>query len=268
MALAVLAGLLSILSGGGPVGRGGDGVELPSLRLAELTWTEIHAALEQGFDTVIVPTGGTEQNGPHLVLGKHNDIVDYTSVRIADELGRTLVAPVLAYVPEGDIEPRPQGHMEYPGTISLPENVFEAVLEAAARSLKAHGFKRIFFIGDSGGNQDAQARIAAKLQNVWRDDDILVAQIGDYYAANGQMEELLAQGFSAEEIGTHAGIRDTSELAFVRSSGVRADPLAAPAGMRSGANGDAGRASAVIGRRMVELKIAAALAQIGGLGKP
>ena len=40
--------------------------------LEELTWTELRDAIRAGTTTVIVPVGGTEQNGPHMALGKHN----------------------------------------------------------------------------------------------------------------------------------------------------------------------------------------------------
>ena len=43
-----------------------------SVFLEELTWTEVRDAIAGGKTTVIIPTGGTEQNGPHLALGKHN----------------------------------------------------------------------------------------------------------------------------------------------------------------------------------------------------
>ena len=36
----------------------------PSVFLEELTWTEVRDALAAGTTTVIIPTGGTEQNGP------------------------------------------------------------------------------------------------------------------------------------------------------------------------------------------------------------
>jgi len=39
----------------------------------ELTWTEVRDALQAGKTTILFPTGGTEQNGPHMVLGKHNE---------------------------------------------------------------------------------------------------------------------------------------------------------------------------------------------------
>src|SRR5258705_8268314 len=38
----------------------------------ELTWTELRERIAAGATTVLVPIGGTEQSGPHMVLGKHN----------------------------------------------------------------------------------------------------------------------------------------------------------------------------------------------------
>ena len=80
--------------------------------LEELTWTEVRDAIRSGKTTIILPTGGTEQNGPHMVLGKHNFIVRHTAEAIARKPGNALVAPVLAYVPEGNLDP-PTGHMQY-----------------------------------------------------------------------------------------------------------------------------------------------------------
>ena len=211
-----------------------------------------------------MPTGGTEQNGPHMVLGKHNFIVRHTAERIARALGRTLVAPVIATVPEGRIAP-PQGHMRFSGTISLPEPVFEALLEATARSLRAHGFRTIFLLGDSGGNQRAQARVAKRLTQRWQRQGVRVVHVGAYYAANGQVAWLRKRGETAATIGNHAGIRDTSELLAVHPEGVRTrllKPDAMPRLKRPGHDGDPIRASAERGRSLIRLKIAAALKQM------
>jgi len=70
--------------------------------LEELTWPEVRDAIQAGKTTVLIATGGTEQNGPHMVLGKHNFIVKHTAEQIARRLGDALVAPVVAYVPEGN----------------------------------------------------------------------------------------------------------------------------------------------------------------------
>src|ERR671921_2294920 len=105
-----------------------------SLYIEELTWTELRDLVASGKTTAIVPVGGTEQNGPHMAIGKHNVRVRLLAGRIAAGLGDALVAPVLPYVPEGAIDP-PTAHMRFPGTITAPQDAFEKVLEYAARSL-------------------------------------------------------------------------------------------------------------------------------------
>ena len=183
----------------------------------ELTWTEVAARVRLGTRSVIVPTGGTEQNGPHMVLGKHNFIIRAAAERIARELGETLVAPVVAHVPEGSVSP-PSGHMRYPGAITLPEEHFMALLEYAARGFALHGFENMIFIGDSGGNQRGMESVAAKLNAEWEaaGDPARVLYVPEYYRGNGFREWLLEQGLDPEAIGRHAGVTDTSQLWYVR----------------------------------------------------
>jgi len=96
--------------------------------------------------TIIVGTAGTEQKGPHMVDGEHKFVMEYTGDKIARALGKTLVAPVVTYVPEGSWE-NPAGHMTKPGTITLPDDRFADLLVNAGRSLKSGGFTTILFIG-------------------------------------------------------------------------------------------------------------------------
>lgn len=234
------------------------------VQLEDLTWTEVRALMADGYKTVIIPTGGVEQNGPHMVLGKHDYIVRYTAERIARKRGKTLVAPVIAYVPEGNIRFR-TGHMAYPGTISMPDDVFAGILEATARSFHAHGFTAILFLGESYGNQPAQKEVAERLDAKWKGEGVRVIQLDEYYAHNGQFQWLLAHGETNETIGGHAGIRDTSELLAVHPAGIRRgrmQPHTAPGMEGSGVDGDPTRASAERGRVMLALKVAAALRQI------
>ena len=98
---------------------------------------------------------------------------------IARKLGNALCAPIVKYVPEGDIEPR-TGHMLTPGTMTMREDTFRAVLTDAAASLKANGFKTIIFIGDSGGNQEGQKAVAEKLTAQWG-GSALALHIPEYY---------------------------------------------------------------------------------------
>ena len=180
--------------------------------MADMTWVEVRGAIDRGYTVVIVPTGGIEQNGPHMVLGKHDYIVRKTANRIAREVGRTLVTPVVSFVPEGDYDP-PSGNMLFPGTLGVPEPVFAQVLEGIARSLKSAGFKTICFIGDHGGNQAAQAAVAAKLTREWAGQAVTVLHVADYYNVDEPQKKYLRdKGETPATIGDHAGLIDTSEL--------------------------------------------------------
>ncbi len=253
-ALLLSALLLSVLL----YGQVRAASEPVQVEIEQMSWVEVRDRIKGGATTIIVPTGGTEQNGPHMALGKHNLIVRETARRIALELGDALVAPVLSYVPEGPSGLK-VGHMAYPGTISLPDDVFERVLENVALSFKTHGFRRIVFVGDSGGNQSAQRRLAIRLTEEWASEGVMVLTASAYYADNGGDEFLRGQGLSASQIGSHAGVRDTSELMFVAPHAVDLGKASADS---EGATGDARLAKAEWGGALIEKKVAVAVAEI------
>jgi creatinine amidohydrolase/Fe(II)-dependent formamide hydrolase-like protein len=235
--------------------------QLDSVFLEDLTWMEVRDAVAAGKTTVIIPTGGTEQNGPHMALGKHNYLVKYKAGEIAKQLGNALVAPVIAYVPEGEINP-PTGHMRFAGTITLPEDVFVSVLEYAARSLKQHGFADIALIGDSGGNQAGQKVAAETLNKEWAATNVRVHHVTAYYPGRGD-DWVMAQGISAEDVGTHAGTHDTSSLMYLNPSMLRFDQMGpGKAGDGQGHVGNPARATALFGQRILAMQVEDAVRQI------
>ncbi len=139
-----------------------------SLWTEELTWMEVRDRVAEGYTTILIGTGGVEQNGPYLVTGKHNYVLETVLPYIARAIGGALIAPVVKFVPEGRIEPTTSGHMDYPGTISVSQATFEALLTDIAKSYAAHGFRDVVLIGDSGGNQTGMANVAAALNAQWR----------------------------------------------------------------------------------------------------
>ena len=84
-----------------------------SIWIEDLTYMEVRDRIAAGATTAIIPTGGIEENGPYLATGKHNVILEALCPAIALELGNALCAPIVPFVPEGNIDP-PSGAMHFP----------------------------------------------------------------------------------------------------------------------------------------------------------
>ena len=246
-------------------GWGGPSRAAGTVFLEELTWTELRDLIKGGTTTILLPVGGTEQSGPDMALGKHNVRVKALSERIARGLGNALVAPVLGYVPEGNINP-PTAWMRFPGTITMPDDTFEKVLEYAARSFKLHGFHDIVFLGDHGGYQKDEKIVADRLNREWAATPVRVHALEEYYHATetGYVDALKSHGVRDDEIGTHAGLADTSLLLAVDPRLVRLDRLRSGAklGPADGVHGDPRRSSAELGQLGVALIVAESVAAI------
>jgi len=254
-------GILLLLLWLGSVSAAG----LHSVHLEELTTSEVAAALRDGNTTIIIPVGGTEQSGPHLALGKHNLRVRVLAGRVAHQLGNALVAPVLAYVPEGRIDP-PTEHMRFAGTVSIPEPVFQAVLQAATQSLWQHGFRDVVLIGDHGGYQEALRSLAARLRPPAGRADMRLHFVGAFYqAAQAPLTDLLkARGLTAAQIGNHAGAADTALQLGLAPDSVRPDMFAQAAreGRLGGTTGDPRPATAALGQAGADLIVTRTVAAI------
>ena len=251
---AATVALLCLALAGAPSAFG----EAPdTVYLEDLTWTEVRDLVRAGKSTIIVPIGGTEQNGPHMALGKHNARVRILSERIARGLGNALVAPVIAYVPEGRLSP-PTGHMRFPGTITVPDDVFQKGLESAARSFKAHGFRDVVFLGDHGSTQEGQKAVSARLNREWAGGPARAHALEEYYrASEDDFKRLLAGGgYRREELGAHAGLADTSLMLALDPRLVRLERLRPGTGLGAGGDGvdgDPTRATPELGRLGVEV---------------
>jgi len=194
----------------------------PTVFTAEMTWEEVRAAIKAGKTTVIVATGTTEQNGPHVITGKHNFIVRATAEATARRLGTALVAPVVPFVPEGDIDP-PTGHMEYPGTISVRDSTFRALLTDLCSSYRQHGFRNVVLIGDSSGNQTGMKAVAKNLNETWAKDNTRVYSIAEYYEAEWLDDFLAKAGIVEEDEGIHDCYAVSAMLAAVDPKLLRAE---------------------------------------------
>jgi creatinine amidohydrolase len=239
--------------------------QAPSVWIEDLTWPEVRDAIASGKRTAIIYAGSTEQNGPHMVLGKHNFIARALAQRIAEQLGDALVYPTLPYAIAGNAIMR-TGHMRFPGTVSLPPEVFFGVVRGVAQSALTAGFKVVLLMGDHGGGQEELALAAKELDAQARPDGARVLFIGDLYAkSRAQMRDILAsRGLPTTD--DHAGIPDTSSLLYLQTQDawIRKDKIAL-ADAKTGVQGHPQFSSAELGKIYLDLKVDLAVKQIKAL---
>jgi creatinine amidohydrolase/Fe(II)-dependent formamide hydrolase-like protein len=231
-----------------------------SVYIEELTSPEVREAIAAGKSIALYYAGSTEQNGPHMTLGKHNRVARYVAGRIAEQLGNALVYPVMPFAPTGDSAGR-TGHMAFAGSVSVQDDTFAGVARDVAKSAIAAGFSTVALMGDHGGGQDALRKVAAELDG--RVNGARVVYVSDlYFKSQDQVKAYLSKRGLAP--GDHAGVQDTSELMFVDAAAVRADKIGSAA-TAPGVQGDPRGASAEFGRVFIGFKVTSAVQQIRAL---
>ena len=237
-----------------------------SVYIEDLTWPEVQGAIRSGRSSAIIYTGSTEQNGPHMAIGKHNFIARYVAGAIAIRLGDAIVYPTLPFAVTGD-PVRRTGHMRFPGSVTLTPQTYRSVVHDVAVSALDAGFRNVFIMGDHGDGQSVLGAVARELDAQWRPRGVRVFYVPDvYFKARQQAQAYeIAHGLPAHDV--HAGIDDTSELMALDAPHrwIRSDRIAASTGAqsaRTGVDGDPTRASAALGDIFLQYKIDDAVAQI------
>jgi creatinine amidohydrolase len=232
-----------------------------SVFVEDLTWEEVRDAIAAGKSSAIYYAGSTEQNGPHMALGKHNFIARHVAQRIAETLGTALVYPIMPFAPTGDAAQR-AGHMRFPGSVSVSDETFAATARDVALSARAAGFRNVFLMGDHGGGQQALQRVADELDRLWAGSGVRAFYVPDLYFRSEEKTRnyLAAKGLAS---GEHAGVSDTSELMHIDRNGkwIRRNKLG-QARPESGVDGDPRGATPALGKRFIDYKIDSAVAQM------
>ncbi len=233
-----------------------------------MTYVEVSTAIRAGKTTVLIYNGGTEQRGPHAVLGGHTLIARRAGVEVARQLGNALVAPVLPFSIAGShVDPR------WPGSVGLSGPVFSAVNEAVVDSMVISGFSYIVLMGDHGGGQRELRELAARLDQKYR-SRARVLFCGDVYEktdteVNAWIKE---HGLPAA---SHGGVPDTSILMYLggdsyvrKDKMVAGDPVPMPAGALSfnnGVRGDPRPSTPDMGKLFFDMQVTNAVTQIRSL---
>jgi len=237
-----------------------------SIYIEDLTWPEVQHAIATGKTSAIIYTGSTEQNGPHMAIGKHNFIARWVAGAIAIKLGDALVYPTLPFAITGDLTQK-TGHMRFPGSVSLNAATFRNVVHDIAMSAADAGFKNVFLMGDHGDGQNELAAVARDLDTQWKQRGVRVFYVGDVYNKEKVQARSYAASHGLPTTDVHAGFDDTSELMALDAQHrwIRSDRLAASTGARTaitGVDGDPTKSSPALGDIFLQYKVADAVAEI------
>lgn len=185
-----------------------------SVWIEDLTMMEVRDLLKDGKTSALILTGGIEENGPYLTTGKHNNVLRVMGESIARALGNALVAPIVT------LEPGNPERVRTPGTVFLSQETYRAVLSDMATSLKTQGFKQIFFLGDSGGNQKPMQEVSLALNAKWAADPSGAKTyfIPEYY----NYEEV--EKFQGEALGIHEQLEGLHDDYYISSIVMVHDP--------------------------------------------
>src|SRR5262245_55639135 len=176
-----------------------------------LTHTEISDKIhKEGKTSVIIANGGTEERGPHDVLGGHTFMAHNKAIEIAKKLANALVAPVM---PIAVSATGLREDTNTPGGVQMPPDVFKAVKIAEIESMAMNGFKDIFLIGDHGGGQQEMRQVAEEEDKKLSPKGVRVYYIGDFYTKAHDDIELYFYEHKLP-IGGHGAVMDTSEMLY------------------------------------------------------
>ena len=179
-----------------------------------LTHTELTERLKNGWTSVFLVSGGTEERGPQDVLGGHNILAKNHATMAAKKLGKTIVAPVLPFaVNATGLNPNRE-MADQPGPIQLPADVFKQVQLSMIDSMARSGFKDIFLMGDHGGGQQQMKEAAEEMDKKWAAKGVHVYYVSDFYNKTHDDVDMYLYEHKLPIAG-HGAMMETSEMLYL-----------------------------------------------------
>lgn len=148
--------------------------------LSELTSPQVEVLSRE--IVCLIPTGATEQHGPHLPIGTDWMLAEAFGKAVEANLPeQVLLVPTLAC----GVSPH---HMAFAGTLSLSPTVYIQAIQEMIGSLVAHGFRRFYILNGHGGNTPANELALRMVKqshpNCW------LAHADYYQVANSDISQL------------------------------------------------------------------------------
>ena len=174
----------------------------------QIYWEQLRSpqlkSLADANAIVVVPVGSIEQHGPHLPVK--------VDALLATEVARRAALKIQTHQP---ILVTPtvwcglaEHHMDFCGTLTLDFETFHALLRNLCRSIRHHGFRRIFLLNGHGGNIAALNVICSELV---RELEGLRVVSGTYWTLP-EVAEKFAEILEVQQNVRHAGEAETSMM--------------------------------------------------------
>ncbi len=187
------------------------------LKMEEMSWKEIEEAIEEGKDTVVLMMGSFEQHGPHMPMRTDTYISDDLGERISEKLDYALMGPTLSVGVSSH-------HMDFPGTVSLSNDLFMEIIEEHCKAFDEHGFDFIALVPFHGGNFAPSKAVAPEIAE--KMDTAKILLVADLERNMETMIDSLKEaGIDYKEEGVHAGATETSVLMAIDEELVNKDRL-------------------------------------------
>ena len=252
----------------------------PTVFLGEMTNPEVEAFLKT-HHTVIIPTGATEQHGPHGPLMTDVLIPQEVARRVAPRIG-AVVAPPINYALS-------YPHVGFTGLVHIRIPTFMALISDLCASFAASGFKRIIFLNGHYDNTyaiayacaDAADRMPKDVQafplNYW--DALTEAEIAEFSGLKNGLHANLAETSAVMAINPDLVDLDKANAEFppfpeftvptgpVHTAFFFTSPGSVYWATKSGTWGDARRATPQMGERYLEVGVRSTLAVLENIEK-
>ena len=194
--------------------------------IEQLTQPELRDLIKDGWTTVLVMTGGVEDNSANLVLDKHNINNRLHGEMIARRLGKTLVAPLVT------LEPGRVGSTITPGRAGpmISQETYRALLFDIGNFLRSMGFKEIYYLGDSGGNTAGMRFAADSLTALYAGDTagVVFKHVAEYYNHVSHVQPFIQNELKIPEqirIGASTGSSGLHEELSIDGTMALVDPV-------------------------------------------
>ena len=196
-----------------------------SVWIEELTQPELRDMIKDGYTTVLILTGGVEDNSANLALAKHNINNKLHGEMIARKLGKTLIAPLVT------LEPGNAGTAIRVGRAGpmVSQATYRAMLYDIGDFLRSMGFKEIYYLGDSGGNARGMQAASDSLTKHYAGspDKVYFKHVPEYYNHTSVVQPYIQNELKIPEqirIGASQGSSGLHEELAIDATLALADP--------------------------------------------